>query len=331
METMKAWVARERGRIALQQKRIPQPAADEVLVAVSACGVCRTDLHVIDRELPVHRRNVTPGHQVIGTIEKIGKRVRWLSPGQQVGIAWLRRTCGTCAWCTNGRENLCPASQYNGWDHDGGFAEYMTVPESFAYALPPGTDPLQFAPLLCAGIIGYRALARAVLPAGGRLGIYGFGSSAHITAQLARSFGAEIVAITRGHDNQVLAREMGASFVGEERAKPPQPLDAAIVFAPAGDLVPLALEATTRGGTVVLAGIHMSDIPPMAYESHLFYERDLRTVTANTRADGHAFLRVAHAIRLEPQVSSYAFDDADAAISDLRQGRSSGSSVISVR
>jgi len=328
---MKAWAADKPGHLRLVEKPIPVPKSDEVLVDVSVCGVCRTDLHVIDRELPVHRRNVTPGHQIVGTLVQTGRHVRQFRLGQFVGVAWLRRTCGSCGWCTTGRENLCPFSQYNGWDHDGGFAQYVTVPEAFAYALPLGREPLTFAPLLCAGIIGFRALCRASLPPGGRLGIYGFGSSAHTTAQLAQSAGADIVAITRGEGNRQLARRIGASFVGEEDAEPPQPLDAAIVFAPAGSLVPRALEATTRGGTVVLAGIHMSEIPAMDYGRHLFYERDLRTVTANTRADGQSFLRVAHAIRLMPSVSTYQFDRVDVALSDLRAGRLSGSAVITMK
>lgn len=329
MESMKAWsVDRDRHRVVLGGKPLPLPAPDEVLVSVLACGVCRTDLHVIDGDLPSHRDAVVPGHQAVGRVVGLGSAVRRLGMGDLVGIAWLRRTCGTCTWCRTGRENLCPESEYTGWDADGGFAQFATVPESFAYPLPADADPVTTAPLLCAGLIGYRALRRAALPPGGRLGIYGFGSSAHITARLAMAGGAEVFAMTRGEHNRELARNLGVAFVGEAESVPPVPLDAAIVFAPAGTLVPLALAATTRGGTVVLAGIHLSEIPALDYESSLFYERELRSVTANTRADGDAFLRVARQLPLIPTVTVYPFAEVDRALSDLRDGSASGSLVI---
>jgi propanol-preferring alcohol dehydrogenase len=326
---MKAWTTgADAGAFHEAHRPMPAPAADEVVVRVEACGVCRTDLHVIDHELPSHRPGVVPGHQVVGTITDIGTGIRQLHLGDRVGIAWLRRTCGACQWCRQGRENLCPSSQYTGWDADGGFAEYATVPESFAYPLASTADLAAIAPLLCAGIIGYRALARANLPPGGRLGIYGFGSSAHITAKLAMAMGAEVFAMTRGEANRDLARSMGAMFVGDATARPPVALDSAIVFAPAGELVPLALQATGRGGTVVLAGIHMTDIPPMDYAENLFNERDLRTVTANTRADGAAFLRLAATLDLAPTITRYRFHEAATAVAALRSGRASGSLVL---
>lgn len=326
--TMRAWTTDEApGSLRLRERPVPTPDADEVLVKVEACGICRTDLHVIDRELPVHRPHVVPGHQIVGVVVAAGAAVRQFGRGDRVGVAWLRRTCGACRWCREGRENLCPDSSYTGWDADGGFAEFATVPESFAYALPPRPDAARLAPLLCAGIIGYRALARANLPPGGRLGIYGFGSSAHITAQIAMAGGARIYAMSRGEQDRELATRLGAVFVGEATARPPDPLDAAIVFAPAGELVPVALRAVTRGGTVVLAGIHMSDVPPMDYTDDLFYERDLRTVTANTRADGAALLRLADSIGVAPVVTEYPFANLDEAISALRDGRASGSLV----
>lgn len=328
---MRAWVTGpEPGALELSDRAVPRPAADEVLIKVAACGVCRTDLHVIDQELPVHRAGVIPGHQIVGTITEAGAAVRHLHPGDLVGVAWLRRTCGECQWCREGRENLCPLSEYTGWDADGGFAEYATAPAAFTYPIPAGLPAAEVAPLLCAGIIGYRALSRANLPSGGRLGIYGFGSSAHITAQLAQAAGARIFAMTRGDANQELARRLGADFVGDATAIPPEPLDSAIVFAPAGELVPVALQATERGGTVVLAGIHMSDIPAMGYTQNLFNERDLRTVTANTRADGAAFLRLARTLRLAPTVTSYPFDKTGDAIDDLRIGTAAGSLVVTV-
>lgn len=326
---MKAWRAGdEPGEFALVEIAAPTPAADEVLVRVEACGLCRTDLHVIDQELPVHRPNVVPGHQIVGTVVDVGGAVRRLRRGDRVGIAWLRRTCGVCRWCRQGRENLCPDSEYTGWDVDGGFAELTTVPEAYAYPLPAGADAVQTAPLLCAGIIGYRALSRTNLPPGGRLGIYGFGSSAHLTAHLARAAGAELFVMSRGEQDRSLAAALGAVFVGGATDEPPERLDAAIVFAPVGELVPVALRATERGGTVVVAGIHLSDIPAMSYREHLFQERDLRTVAANTRADGEAFLRLARTLELGPTVTSYPFEQADRAVDALRRGEASGSIVV---
>ncbi|MHC5796427.1 zinc-dependent alcohol dehydrogenase family protein [Lacisediminihabitans sp. FW035] len=330
MTDMHAWRS-NRGDTSIELGRVdrPTPAPDDVLLRVIACGVCRTDLHVVDGELPVHRDRVIPGHQVVGQVTAVGSAVHTLAPGDLVGAAWLRSTCGLCEWCRSGRENLCPESTYTGWDSDGGYAEYLAIPAAFAYLLPAGTDPITTAPLLCAGIIGYRALQRADLPPGGNLGLYGFGSSAHLTAQIAKAAGARISAVTRGAANQELARSLGVDFVGAQDAVPDEPLDAAIIFAPAGPIVPQALAATKRGGTVVIAGIHLFDIPAMNYERNLFYERDLRTVTANTRADGEAFLRIAHNLALAPEVTVYPFARVDVALDDLRAGRASGSLVIS--
>ncbi|RFA06706.1 alcohol dehydrogenase [Subtercola boreus] len=329
MTPMRAWVSDARNHaVELRTVAVPQPGQGEVLVKVLACGVCRTDLHVIDGDLPVHRTHVIPGHQVVGRIEAVDASVKTMVVGDLVGAAWLRSSCGACEWCRSGRENLCPFSAYTGWDADGGYAEYMTVPAAFAYPLPAGTDPVSTAPLLCAGIIGYRALERAALPPGGNLGLYGFGSSASLTAQIARAAGARIFAVTRGTANQELARNLGAVFVGDENAVPDEPLDSAIIFAPAGEIVPQALAATKRGGTVVMAGIHMTDIPAMNYTDDLFNERDLRSVTANTRADGAAFLRIAHTLALAPDVTVYPFSQVDIALNDLRAGRAAGSLVI---
>jgi len=329
MATMHAWKSVTKAHaVTLTRKPVPTPGPGEVLVRVLACGVCRTDLHVIDADLPSHRAGVTPGHQVVGDISAVGAGVTTLKVGDLIGAAWLRSTCGACEWCRSGRENLCPFSTYTGWDADGGYADFMTVPEAFAYPLPPGTDPVTTAPLLCAGIIGYRSLLRAALPPGGNLGLYGFGSSAHLTAQIAKAAGARIFAITRGTANQTLARNLGAVFVGDEAATPPEMLDSAIIFAPVGDIIPQALAATKRGGTVVTAGIHMSDIPAMNYQNDLFNERDLRTVTANTRADGSAFLRIAHNLGITPEVTVYPFSQVDIALNDLRSGNASGSLVI---
>ncbi len=328
---MRAWrTDRSPGTVVRAQAATPTPAPGEVLVRVQACGVCRTDLHVVDQELPVHRPRVIPGHQVVGTVDGTGSDVQELRTGDRVGIAWLRLTCGVCRWCRSGRENLCPKAQFTGWDADGGYADLVTVPEAFAYRLPADADPLHLAPMLCAGIIGYRALARAALPPGGRLGIYGYGSSGHITAALATAMGAEIFVMTRGAANRRLAEEHGAAFVGDTFDTPPVELDSAIVFAPAGEIVPAALRATVRGGTVTLAGIHMTDIPAMRYAEHLFGERDLRTVTANTRADGEAFLRLAEHLALKPAVTVYPFEQTAQALDDLRSGAAAGSLVIAV-
>ncbi|WP_426625236.1 zinc-binding alcohol dehydrogenase family protein [Leifsonia sp. McL0607] len=331
MTTMRAWrTTGTRGGLESVEVPVPEPTADEVLLRVEVCGICRTDLHVVDQEIPVHREAVTPGHQAIGTVMEVGSDVTSIEPGARVGVAWLRRTCGQCEFCRRGAENLCPRSEYTGWDADGGFAEYLAAPAAYVYPIAADADALETAPLLCAGIIGYRALMRAQLPPGGALGIYGFGSSAHVTAQLAMAAGTRVFAMTRGVQNRALAQELGLAFVGEEEETPPEPLDAAIVFAPAGGLVPVALQATASGGTVVLAGIAMSDLPPLSYTDSLFRERDLRTVTANTREDGVRFLALARNLRLRPTVTAVPFDGLAGALDDLRRGRASGSLVLRV-
>lgn len=331
MGTMRAWrTGTSAGELELVEVPVPEPGPGEVMVQVIACGICRTDLHVIDHEIPVHRSGVIPGHQAIGRVTRLGAEVGDVSIGELVGVAWLRRTCGTCEWCRSGAENLCPRSEYTGWDADGGFAEMLAAPAAFVYRLAADADPVTSAPLLCAGIIGFRALSRANLPPGGRLGLYGFGSSAHLVAQIAIASGARVLVMTRGEQNRALARELGAAFVGEEATPPPELLDSAIVFAPAGGLVPVALAATRSGGTVVLAGIEMSDIPSMSYDASLFRERDLRTVTANTRDDGHRLLDLAANLGVRPTVTRVPFAALDSAIDDIRNGRARGSLVLLV-
>jgi propanol-preferring alcohol dehydrogenase len=295
---------------------------------VSACGLCRTDLHLAEGDLVPRRPATVPGHQVVGRVVGSGPGQTRFVDGDRVGVAWLRGTCGQCRWCRSGAENLCPDSTYTGWDADGGFAEYAVVPAAYAYRLPEGPADTVLAPLLCAGIIGYRALRRAQLPAGGRLGIYGFGSSAHITAQVARARGAELYVVTRGSTGAELARDLGAVWTGEPGAQPPTPLDSAIVFAPAGELVPEALAAVGRSGTVALAGIHMTDVPGFDYDRHLFLEKTLTSVTANTRADGEELLRLAPRLGVQVHVTEYAFGEVDQALSDLARDRLSGSAVI---
>jgi propanol-preferring alcohol dehydrogenase len=310
------------------ERPVPEPGPDDVLVRMRVCGVCRTDLHLAEGDLPARAPQRVPGHEVVGDVVAVGPAVTEVAVGDRVGIAWLRRTCGQCRWCRSGQENLCRRSEYTGWDADGGFAEYAVAPAAYVYALPAGFTDLQAAPLLCAGIIGYRALRRAQLPPGGRLGIYGFGASAHLTAQIALAQGAELHVLTRGAEARALALELGATSAGEARERPPVPHDAAIVFAPAGDLVPLALEALDQGGTLALAGIHLSDVPVLDYQRHLFRERTLTSVTANTRRDGEELLRLAAALGVEARVTSYPFDRTGAALEDLAAGRLTGAAVV---
>ena len=306
----------------------PRPGPTDLLVAVLACGVCRTDLHVTEGDLPMHRPGVTPGHEVVGEVVAFGAEVDGFAVGDRVGIAWLRHTCGVCAYCRRGAENLCPNSRYTGWDADGGYADFATVPADFAHRLPVGYSDSELAPLLCAGIIGYRSLLRAELPPGGRLGLYGFGGSAHITAQVAIAQGAEVHVMTRGAEARELALALGASSAQGAADPPPVKLDAAILFAPVGDLVPPALEALDRGGTLAIAGIHLSDIPALNYQRHLFQERQIRSVSSNTRADARAFLEFAGRHRIEVTTPEYPLTRADEALTDLVEGRIAGAAVL---
>jgi alcohol dehydrogenase, propanol-preferring len=316
------------GPLVRVRRPIPGPAPDELLVAVEACGVCRTDLHLAEGDLPPHRADTTPGHEVVGRVVAVGGQVNRFGIGARVGIAWLRSTCGRCRYCLRGAENLCPYSTYTGWDADGGYADYATAPADYAYALPEEAPSAELAPLLCAGIIGYRALRRAELPPGGRLGIYGFGASAHLTAQVAMAEGATVHVLTRSHEARRLALDIGAASAGDAYDAPPEPLDAAILFAPVGDLVPVALLGLDRGGTLAIAGIHLTDIPVLSYERHLFYERSMRSVTANTRHDGEEFLAIAAKVGLQVTVTPYPLSEADRALNDLRADRVRGAAVL---
>lgn len=331
---MRAWAVSGRpgapGRLDLVDRAVPECAADEVLVRVEVCGVCRTDLHLADGDLAPRAPATVPGHEVVGEVVGLGSGATRFAVGDRVGIAWLRRTCGRCRACRSGRENLCRASAYTGWDADGGFAEYAVVPEAFAYRLPAGWSSGDAAPLLCSGIIGYRALRRAALPPGGRLGLYGFGASAHLTAQIAIAQGAEVHVLTRGEDARRLALELGAASAGDAYDAPPVPLDSAILFAPVGDLVPPALAALDQGGTLAVAGIHLSDIPVLDYQRHLFRERTLTSVTANTRRDGEELLALAAALDIRPTATVYRFEDADRALDDLARGNLVGAAVLQV-
>jgi propanol-preferring alcohol dehydrogenase len=331
---VRAWVIREPGPVAgrplhLEDRPDPVPEDQEILVRVSACGVCRTDLHVAEGDLPIHRPRVVPGHEVVGIVESAGRGAHRFELGERVGIPWLRSTCGVCRFCRRGQENLCLDPRYTGWDADGGYAEMTVVDERYAYRLPVRYDDRSAAPLLCAGIVGYRALRRAELPPGGRLGIYGFGASAHLVAQVALHQGAEVHVRTRSAAAQRLALELGCASATDTLDPPPEPLDAAIVFAPDGDIVPTALAALDRGATLSLAGIHLSDLPSMPYE-RLFEERQIRSVTANTRRDGEEFLALADRMDLQVATTGYAFREADRALNDLAAGRVTGAAVVVV-
>jgi propanol-preferring alcohol dehydrogenase len=297
-------------------------------VAVSVCGVCRTDLHLAEGDLPPKHPQVVPGHEVVGRVDRLGPGVRRLAVGDRVGVAWLGGTDGTCRFCRSARENLCLQPTFTGWDVDGGYADHCLVDEDFAYVLPDAIPDEKAAPLLCAGIIGFRALRLARVPAGGSLGIYGFGASAHLAAQVALHEGLRVHVLTRGAGNQELARRLGAHSVGGAADAPPEPLDGAVLFAPAGELVPVALRALDRGGTLAVAGIYLSDIPSLGYDETLFQERTLRSVTANTRDDGRELLRIAAGMRLDVTTVPYPMDQADRALDDLAHGRYSGAAVL---
>jgi alcohol dehydrogenase, propanol-preferring len=307
---------------------LPEPAAHEIRVRVEACGICRTDLHVVEGELPPVLERVVPGHQVVGTVERRGAQAHRFKDGDRVGIAWLRATCGVCRSCRAGNENLCRQARFTGYHENGGYAEYAVVREDFAYVVPEGLSSAAATPLLCAGIIGYRALRRADMRPGCRLGLYGFGSSAHIAIQVARHLGCTVYVMTRDPRHQALARELGAAWAGGAEAVPPEKLDSAVLFAPVGDLVRPALEALDDGGTLALAGIYLTDIPTLNYERHLFHEKNLRSVTANTRADGNELLSLAAAIPIRPQTTSFPLADANRALQQLKHDGIQGSGVL---
>ena len=318
----------EREPLRLEQRPLPEPGPGDILVRVAACAVCRTDLHLVEGDLPLVRSPVVPGHQVVGTVERAGPGRTRFEAGTRVGIAWLRGTCGACTFCASGRENLCERAEFTGYHADGGFADYAVVPAAFAYRIPAAFSDVDAAPLLCAGIIGYRALKRSDVPPGGRLAIYGFGSSAHVTLQVARARGCEVFVCTREASHRELARRLGARWAGDLRESMPAKTDGAIVFAPVGDLVPLALRNLARGGTVALAGIHMTPMPVLDYERDLFYERSIRTVTANTRADGEELLAEAARIPIRPATTTFPLEGANRALQLLKRGALAGSGVL---
>ncbi len=338
---MRAWVLDQPGPIeqhplAWREAPTPQPGAGEILVRVRACGICRTDLHVVEGDLPVRRGGMIPGHQVVGEVAAHGPRREGapepLPLGARVGVAWLHSADGTCRFCRRGQENLCERAEFTGWTVPGGYAEYCLADGAFVYPLPEAFGDLAAAPLLCAGIIGYRALRLTGLPAacpGARLGIYGFGAAGHVVIQLARARGAEVYVCTREERHRALAAEMGAAWVGGAADPPPVPLDAAILFAPAGELVPPALQALDAGGALVLGGIHMSPIPALDY-AWLHPERLIRGVANNTRQDGREFLAEAARIPVRTRVTAFPLAEADRALRQLKHDGFAGAAVLEV-
>ena len=316
----------------LRELSLPIPSEDEILLRVNACGICRTDLHVVEGELAVHRSPLIPGHQIVGRVTAIGSRVAGIAIGDRVGVAWLHRTCGVCEFCCSNRENLCERPQFTGWTVDGGYAEYAVAPADFSYHLPEKFDDIQAAPLLCAGIIGYRCLRLTGLREnewkGVRLGLYGFGAAGHVCIQLARARGAEVYVCTRDRErHQALARELGATWIGDAQDEPPVKLDASIIFAPAGELVPIALNALRKGGTVVLGGIHMSPIPQFDY-SLIYGERVIRSVANNTREDGREFLIEAARLPVQTHTQTFSFDQANETLIALKNDSIRGAAVL---
>lgn len=316
--------------LVLEHVPLPEPAPDEVRVKVIVCGICRTDLHIVEEDLPAIKRPIIPGHETVGMVDRVGRNVRALKEGDRVGIAWLQRTCRQCEFCRSGRENLCSTPTFTGYHVDGGYAEYATVPEHFAYPIPTVFRDEEAAPLLCAGIIGYRALRLSGIQPGQRLGMYGFGASAHITIQVARHWGCSVFVCSLKEEHQALARELGAAWVGGATDMPPERLHGAIIFAPAGDIVLPALRALDKGGTLACAGIHMSPIPSIDYDHELFGERMLRSVTANTKQDGIDLLREAAEIPIRPHTQRFKLEEANEAIKALKAGTIRGAGVLKI-
>src|SRR6266513_712708 len=344
---MRAWVVHEPGPVApvatgplrLTERDVPEPGPGELLVRVRACGVCRTDLHLAEGDLPPRAPDMTPGHEVVGEVVATGPAVPGglarhgvtrFAPGDRVGAAWLAGTDGTCEYCRHGKENLCPASVYTGWDIHGGYAEYLTVADAYVHPLPEGFSDAELAPLLCAGIIGYRALLRAEIPPGGTLGIWGFGGSAHLAVQVAMAQGAAVHVFTRAPAARDLALSLGVASAQDSYDPAPAPLDSAIIFAPVGDLVSSVLAVFGHNGTLAITGIYLTDIPSLNYNRHLFQERNLRSVTSNTRGDATDFLTLAQRLRIKVTTTGYSFDQADQALADLAADRVHGAAVLSL-
>ncbi len=318
----------ESGPLRLIDKPQPVPAADEILVRVLACGVCRTDLHVVEGDLAPNHRDIVPGHEIVGVVERPRAENARFKTGDRVGVPWLRYTCGACAYCRSGRENLCPNALFTGWDRDGGYAEQAVVREDYAYRIPDTIDDEHAAPLLCAGIIGFRAIKRAAVVPGATVGLYGFGGSAHLALQVLKHWGCRVFVMSRAGVHRDLAKELGADWIGDASQRPPDPLDSAILFAPAGDLVPPVMRSLRRGGVLAIAGIYLTPIPPLDYATELFDEKEIRSVTANTRADGEEFLEIAGKIPIRTVTVAMPLEEANQALTMLKRDELRGAAVL---
>jgi alcohol dehydrogenase, propanol-preferring len=326
--TLPKTTAAENDPLELSDRPVPVPGPREIRVRVTRCGVCRTDLHLVEGDLELRHPGIVPGHEIVGIVDAMGEQCVRFEVGERVGIAWLRETDGVCKYCLRGRENLCPHARFTGWDHDGGYAEYATVLEDYAYALPGNIDDEHAAPLLCAGIIGFRAIKRADVKPGDTVGLYGFGASAHLALQVLKHWNCRVFVMSRGGIHRDLAGELGADWIGEATDAPPAPLDSAILFAPAGGIVIPAMDALDRGGILAIAGIYLSPIPPLDYERDLFYERELRSVTANTRGDGEEFLRIAAEIPIKTYTMGIPLEEANRALQMLKHDELRGAAVL---
>ena len=320
----------EEGPLVMAEVDDPVPERNQVRIRVTACGICHTDLHVVEGELTPKKLPVIPGHQIVGTVDKLGRQVTRFREGNRVGVAWLNWTCGKCEFCRKGMENLCEKARFTGYDVDGGYAECVAVDEDFAYRIPQGSPDVEAAPLLCAGIIGFRALRLSNVQKGERLGLYGFGASAHIVIQIARHWDCEVYVFTRGEEHRELARKLGAAWAGRAEDKPPAKLQSAIIFAPAGKLVLDALRVLEKGGTLALAGIYMTPVPQMDYREHLYFEKTIRSVANSTRKDAEELLRLAGEIPIHTEVQTFALGEANRALLLLKQGKIQGAGVLRV-
>jgi propanol-preferring alcohol dehydrogenase len=308
----------------------PTPGPKEVRLKILACGICHTDLHIVEGELSSMKLPVIPGHQIVGVVESTGRNVTRFKVGNKVGVAWLNSTCGKCEFCLKGKENLCEKVRFTGYDVNGGYTEYTTVSQDFAYSIPKEFSDIEAAPLLCAGVIGFRALRLSEIEKGGRLGLFGFGASAHIVIQIAKYWGCQIYVFTRGEDHRKLARDLGAVWAGGAEETPPAKVQSAIIFAPAGRLVPDALRVLEKGGTLALAGIYMTPIPEMDYQEHLYYEKTVRSVANSTRKDAEDLLKLAGEIPIHTEVQEFSLEEANRALLLLKQGKIQGAGVLKV-